>query len=84
VDALLDVDPGAEGPVSGRAQDDDVHVVVFADHFPDLGELVAHRLVEAVHRLRSVQCDRRNVLCDLVGHVKPIAPPLKNLYSLDL
>jgi hypothetical protein len=65
VDALLDVHAGAERTLARGAQHDDVHVVVRLDRPPDVGEVVEHRLVEAVHGVRAVEGDRR----DVPGHV---------------
>jgi hypothetical protein len=66
VDPFLDVDTGAERAFAGRPQDDDVDVVIGLDGVPDRREVVEHGLVEAVHRLRPVQGDRR----DVVGHLE--------------
>ena len=62
VDALLDIDPGAEGAVARRAQHRHVDVVGLPDPLPQPLELVAHPLVEAVHGLWPVEGDRRDVL----------------------
>ncbi len=59
--ALFHVGAGREGAVAVGPQHDDVDVVLGCRKSPEARELVEHRPVERVERLRSVESDRQDV-----------------------